>query len=368
MADPLLGIRGDRPLRPPRRSTASGSGARLGQLDARSSAARSASPARARRARSRSAASAALASRAARFRRAPPPPLGVAARQLAHSASALASERLARARRAPRRACGRVAAPHHRRAEPRDPLEPLVVRCSVDLGAAVAPARAGSRRRTPAENALERACPRAPARRRSARAGSRRVQRKSARTPRPSLVSQTWVHAARSPLPLHVLERGCPGHQRGRLWGSETTFQTPRDGRGDPAAADYPRQVPGYSPRQPAEVPDQQQMLEVPRRGGQRLEVLERLAPLRLALGAQRRAEHLLEQAGLAVGRGPETLRLRPGDAVAGQLVGGLDDLAVGVVVVALALAPAPAARSGTPPARRSGRRWRRCARSAPAV
>src|SRR6478672_13064598 len=66
-----------------------------------------------------------------------------------------------------------------------------------------------------------------------------------------------------------------------------------------------------------AQVPDQQQVLQV---RGHRREVLERLdgllAPLRVAR-AQRGREDLLEEVGLAVGRRAEHPQVTPADAVA---------------------------------------------------
>ena len=83
----------------------------------------------------------------------------------------------------------------------------------------------------------------------------------------------------------------------------------------------------------------EQQVLEV---GGHRGEVLERLdrllAPLRVAR-AQRRREDLLQQVGLAVGRGAEHAQVAPADAVARELGHRGDDLALGLVEVAHAAA-----------------------------
>ena len=66
-------------------------------------------------------------------------------------------------------------------------------------------------------------------------------------------------------------------------------------------------------------------------------EVLQRLDRLLAALGvarAQRRGEDLLQQRGLAVGRGAEDAQVAPADAVAGELGDRADDLALGLVVV----------------------------------
>src|SRR3954469_7549897 len=83
-----------------------------------------------------------------------------------------------------------------------------------------------------------------------------------------------------------------------------------------------------------AQVPDEQEVLEV-RRDGR--EVLERLDRLLAALGvarAQRRGEDLLQQRRLAVGRGPECAQVAPADAVAGELGDRADDLALRLVVI----------------------------------
>src|SRR6478609_5713473 len=88
-----------------------------------------------------------------------------------------------------------------------------------------------------------------------------------------------------------------------------------------------------------AQVADEEQVLEVRR---DRREVLERLDGLLAALGvarAQRRGEDLLQQRGLAVGRGAERAQVAPADAVAGQLGDRADDLPLGLVVVARARA-----------------------------
>src|SRR4051812_6682981 len=83
-----------------------------------------------------------------------------------------------------------------------------------------------------------------------------------------------------------------------------------------------------------AQVPDQQQVLEVRRHRG---EVLERLDRLLAALGvarAQGRREDLLQQRRLAVGRGPERTQVASADAVAGELGHRAHDLSLGLVVV----------------------------------
>src|SRR3954447_5714645 len=83
-----------------------------------------------------------------------------------------------------------------------------------------------------------------------------------------------------------------------------------------------------------AQVPDQQQMLEM---RGDRGEVLERLDRLLAPLGiarAQGRREDLLEQRRLAVGRRAEDAQVAPADAVARELGDRADDLALGLVEV----------------------------------
>src|SRR4051794_5760657 len=83
-----------------------------------------------------------------------------------------------------------------------------------------------------------------------------------------------------------------------------------------------------------AQVADEQQVLEVRRDGREVLQRLERLlAPVGVAR-AQRRGEDLLEQRGLAVGRGAEGAQVATADAVAGELGDGADDLALGLVEV----------------------------------
>ena len=73
---------------------------------------------------------------------------------------------------------------------------------------------------------------------------------------------------------------------------------------------------------------------------GEALQVLDRLLAACLAARAQLRAEQLLEQRGLAVGRGAEDAQVAPGDAEARELGGRADDLEVGLVV-GLAAVPA---------------------------
>src|SRR5919199_9829 len=82
-----------------------------------------------------------------------------------------------------------------------------------------------------------------------------------------------------------------------------------------------------------AQVPHEQQVLQVRGDRGQVLERLDRLlAPVRVAR-AQRRRQDLLEQRRLAVGRGAEDAQVAPGHAVARELRDGADDLLLGVVV-----------------------------------
>src|SRR3954470_7608882 len=83
----------------------------------------------------------------------------------------------------------------------------------------------------------------------------------------------------------------------------------------------------------PAQIPHQQQVLQVRR---DRREVLERLDRLLSPLGvprAQRRREDLLEQGRLTVRRGAEDAKVAPADAEARQLGDRADDLLLGVVV-----------------------------------
>ena len=83
-----------------------------------------------------------------------------------------------------------------------------------------------------------------------------------------------------------------------------------------------------------AQIAHEQQVLEV---RGDRGEVLERLDRLLAPLGiarAQRRGEDLLQQRGLALGRGAEHAQVAARHAVAGQLGDGAHDLALGLVVV----------------------------------
>src|SRR4051794_13283750 len=83
-----------------------------------------------------------------------------------------------------------------------------------------------------------------------------------------------------------------------------------------------------------AQVPDEQQVLEV---AGDRGQVLQRPDRLLAALGiarAQRRGEDLLQQRGLAVGRRAEDAQVAPADAVARELGDRAHDLALGLVEV----------------------------------
>src|SRR5215207_8517084 len=100
------------------------------------------------------------------------------------------------------------------------------------------------------------------------------------------------------------------------------------------------RRTEGASARELAEIPDQQQVLEVGCHGGEVLERLDRLlAPLRVP-GAERRRQDLLEQRRLAVSRGPEHPQVAAAHAEALQLAHRADDLALRVVVEDLAVAP----------------------------
>src|SRR5260221_7301413 len=87
-----------------------------------------------------------------------------------------------------------------------------------------------------------------------------------------------------------------------------------------------------------AEVPDEKQVLQVGRDRRQVLQGLDGLlAALRIAR-AQGRRQDLLEQRGLAVGRGTEDPQVAPADSEAGELGDRPDDLTVGVVVDRLAV------------------------------
>src|SRR3954469_2551525 len=93
------------------------------------------------------------------------------------------------------------------------------------------------------------------------------------------------------------------------------------------------------SANDPAQIADEEQVLEVRRHRG---EVLERLDRLLAALGvarAQRRGEDLLQQRRLAVGRRAERAQVAPADAVARKLGHGAHDLALGLVVDPAAVA-----------------------------
>src|SRR4051794_7672991 len=78
------------------------------------------------------------------------------------------------------------------------------------------------------------------------------------------------------------------------------------------------------------QVADQQEVLEVAGDGGEVLQRLDRLlAALRVAR-PQRRGQDLLQQRGLAVGRGAEDAEVAPADAVARELRDRAHDLALG--------------------------------------
>src|SRR5947209_12788372 len=92
------------------------------------------------------------------------------------------------------------------------------------------------------------------------------------------------------------------------------------------------------SRRDPTQVADEQQVLEV---RGDRGEVLERLDRLLAAVGiarAQRRREDLLEQRRLPVRGGAEDTQVATADAEARELRHRTHDLALGVVEEQLAL------------------------------
>src|ERR671926_1752765 len=85
-----------------------------------------------------------------------------------------------------------------------------------------------------------------------------------------------------------------------------------------------------------AQVPDEQQVLEVGRDRGEVLERLDRLLATVRVARAERRGEDLLEQRRLAVGRGAEHAQVAAADAEARELGHRADDLLLGVVVVLL--------------------------------
>src|SRR5579884_3453636 len=83
-----------------------------------------------------------------------------------------------------------------------------------------------------------------------------------------------------------------------------------------------------------AQVPDEQQVLEV---GGDRGQVLKRLDRLFSAVGvagAQSGGEDALQELGLTVSRAAEDAQVAPADAVARQLGHGAHDLPLGFVEV----------------------------------
>src|SRR5436190_19637597 len=82
-----------------------------------------------------------------------------------------------------------------------------------------------------------------------------------------------------------------------------------------------------------AEVADEKQVLEMPAHGGAAFVVLDCLLPASLAPRPERRADDLLEQRRLAVGRAPEDPQVSPRDAEPRQLGGRAHDLEVGLVV-----------------------------------
>ena len=90
---------------------------------------------------------------------------------------------------------------------------------------------------------------------------------------------------------------------------------------------------------EPAQVADEQQVLEVTADGGEALEVLDRLLAPRLAARAQAGAEQLLEQGRLAIGRGAKHAQVAPADAELRELRGRADDLEVGLVIGLAAVA-----------------------------
>src|SRR6185295_5459094 len=90
------------------------------------------------------------------------------------------------------------------------------------------------------------------------------------------------------------------------------------------------------------QVPDEQQVLEVRGDGGQVLQRFDRLLATGSVPRAQGRLEDLLQQRRLAVRGGAEHPEVAPGDAVAGELGHGADDLALGLVVPLRAVALLP--------------------------
>ena len=109
------------------------------------------------------------------------------------------------------------------------------------------------------------------------------VLRKSARTPEPRSVSSTAVQRARAPSPLTSSTRFVLGHQRGRLWGSRTRSQI----RSTSASITRVRETLGIAASvfglEPAQVANQQQLLQVPADRGKVLERLDGFLAPRLA-------------------------------------------------------------------------------------
>src|SRR3954447_25627312 len=101
----------------------------------------------------------------------------------------------------------------------------------------------------------------------------------------------------------------------------------------------FGRRAPRLLSCQAAQVPDQQQVLEVAHGRRQAFQALQRfLAALRVAR-AQGAPQQRFQQVRLAVGGGAEDPEVAGADPDPGELVGGADDLAVGLVVDGPALA-----------------------------
>src|SRR5687768_9894129 len=132
------------------------------------------------------------------------------------------------------------------------------------------------------------------------------------------------------------------GHQRGRLWGSETSCQVRSTSTGSERVRATVGIASRYGPEplsaQAAKIADEQQVLELGAGRGQALETHDRLLPASGAARLQRRPEDLLEQRGLAVGGGAEDAQVAAVDAEAGELGRRADDLEVGLVEEQLAV------------------------------
>src|SRR3954447_25460585 len=165
------------------------------------------------------------------------------------------------------------------------------------------------------------------------------MQRKSARTPRPSAVSNTFVHWLRLPpfVRSTFSTRIVRGHQRGKLYGSDTSPQT---ASGDAAIVRRrvtfgncgPPRAEASVPREPAQIADEEKVLQVADGRREVLEALERLLVALWVSRAKRGTEQRLEQVRLAIGRRVKDPQVAGGHTEPGELVGGADDLAVGLV------------------------------------